>query len=97
MLGLCALALVGCTKTVTKEVPVVVKVPVAQACPSATIRTVARPAKPAIALIDASTPIDKDVDYWKAWVMQLLAYAEGLETANADLSSALKVCMGHET
>lgn len=88
-----SLMLSGCA-TRTVEVPVEVKVPVAQPCPKATIRTAARPDELALNLITDATPMDKDVDYWKATHLQLVGYILGLETTVEDQASALAVCYG---
>lgn len=91
------LILTGCTSTkekeivTTKEVPVEVIVPVATPCVY-TVRTMERPKELAIDLINDTTPMDKDVDYWKAYSLQLIAYITGLEASVKDRDEALKVC-----
>ena len=88
-----ALALSACGKTVETrvDVPVPVATPVAVPC-KYTVRSINRPKDSALDLITADTPMDKDVDYWQAHVLQLLAYIAGLEAAVADRDAALRVC-----
>ena len=98
-IALGALMLGGCqtSETVrTVEVPVPVATPVPMTC-KYTVRSVERPKMLAIDLITNATPMDKDVDYWRAYSLQLIGYVLGLETAVADRDSALKVCAGDAT
>lgn len=91
-LAVLGLLLAGCTKTVTKEVPVEVLIPVAKGCPVPVLRTVDRPPALGISLVTPDTQMDKDVDYAKATILELFAYVAGLETAVRDRDEALKVC-----
>ena len=67
-------------------------VPVAKGCPVPAFRAVDRPETLAVSLITEETQMDKDVDYLKATIYELLAYATGLETAVKDRDAVLKAC-----
>lgn len=87
------LSLAACSpKVVQVPVPVEVKVPVATPCPAPRVQSAPPIDELAIVNINPETQIDKDVDFWKATVLQLKAFSFGLLTENADLRSALKVC-----
>lgn len=91
--GFVALALAGCAHKPTVMTPVEVAVPVAKPCPVPTLDTPVRPDLP-IRNITAGSPMDKDVDLWKATTLRLLEYIAGLENAVTTRDRVIKVCSG---
>jgi hypothetical protein len=90
-LSLLPLMLTACA-TKPHPVPKLVEVPVVIPCPVPPMRLVGP--RPALAIenVSSDSPIDKDVDYWRATTMSLLGYVGQLELGIAERDAALEVC-----